>query len=76
MTTKDILDSALALPPAERAEVARELIASLDGVAEQGAEDAWLAEVERRLLEVDSGTARTEDWEAVRSRVAARLRSR
>ena len=50
-----------------------ELIASLDDPADDGVEAAWLAEVERRLQEVDRGTAKCEPWEAVRARIAARL---
>ena len=74
-STKDVLDEALGLPPAERARIAHELITSLDETEEPTAEDAWLAEVARRLEEVDAGTARLEDWDTVRERVAARLRS-
>ncbi len=61
------------LPRGERAELARDLIASLDDPADEDVETAWLAEVEKRLREVDNGTAELEDWEAVRSRIAARL---
>ncbi len=74
-STKDVLNEALGLPPEERARIAHELIASLDEKDEPGAEDAWLAEVERRLQEVDAGSARLDDWDNVRERVAARLRS-
>ena len=49
---KSIIDSALKLPREERARVAREIIASLDGPADQDVDAAWLAEVERRLDEV------------------------
>jgi putative addiction module component (TIGR02574 family) len=73
---KDLLGTALGFPPAERAHLAHELIASLEEVQEPDAEAAWLAEIERRLQEVDAGTAKLEDWDVVRSRIAARLRSR
>jgi putative addiction module component (TIGR02574 family) len=65
------------LPRSERADLARELIASLDEEVEAGGEDveaAWLAEVERRMEATDRGTEKLEPWEVVHDRIAARLR--
>lgn len=46
---------ARALPPEDRARLAEELLASLDpGEAE--VDDAWDAELRRRIAEVDDGT--------------------
>lgn len=70
-----MLAEALQLPPEERADVAKRLIASLDGPADEDVEAAWLAEVERRLQDVDRGTAKVETWDAVRERLARRLRT-
>ncbi len=70
-----MLAQALRLPPEERADVAKSLIASLDDPADEDVEAAWLAEVERRLQDVDRGTAKFEPWEVVRARLAARLRA-
>ena len=70
-----VLAEALQLPPEERADVAKSLIASLDGPADEDVEAAWLAEVERRLQGVDRGTAKVEPWDAVRDRLASRLRT-
>ena len=75
MSRHTVLAQALQLPPEERADVAKLLIASLDDAADEGVEAAWLAEVERRLQDVDRGTAKFEPWEAVRARIAARLRA-
>ncbi|MEP7124762.1 MAG: addiction module protein [Byssovorax sp.] len=75
MSRNAVLAQALQLPPQERADVAKLLIASLDDPAEDGVEVAWLAEVERRLQDVDRGTAKLEPWEVVRTRIAARLRA-
>ena len=75
MSRNAVLAQALQLPPEERADVAKLLIASLDDPAEEGVEAAWLAEVERRLQDVDRGTAKFEPWEVVRGRIAARLRA-
>lgn len=70
-----LLTDALGLPLAERAELAHELIASLDDPADARVGDAWLTEVERRLREVDAGSATLEEWSVVRKRIARRLRS-
>jgi putative addiction module component (TIGR02574 family) len=54
-TQLDILEAqALKLPPSERAHLAERLIASLDEDGE--IEEAWAAEVERRVAEIESGT--------------------
>ena len=45
---------ALKLTTAERAKLAEQLIASLDENDE--AEEAWAAEVERRIAEIETGT--------------------
>ncbi len=65
------------LPRKDRADLVRELIASLDGEVETNGEDveaAWLAEVERRMEAADSGAVEPEPWEVVHDRIAARLR--
>ena len=50
------------LPPHERAEVAAQLIASLDDASNDASDEAvaeaWKAEVTRRMFEVESGTAK------------------
>jgi putative addiction module component (TIGR02574 family) len=46
----------LKLPAGERAALAQVLIASLDEEAE--IEEAWAAEVERRIAEIEAGTAK------------------
>ena len=55
--------------------MAREIIASLDEPADQNVEAAWLAEVERRLDEVERGSAKLVPWDVVRQRVEERLRA-
>jgi hypothetical protein len=54
--------------------LAHDLIVSLDETEDPGAADAWLAELERRAREVESGSASLEDWAVVRARWAARWR--
>jgi putative addiction module component (TIGR02574 family) len=75
-TSRAVLDQALRLSDAERAEIARELIASLDGPPDDHVEQAWAHEVARRLGQIDRGEVVPEDWETVRDRIAAELRSK
>ena len=51
MTKKELHDQAMALPPEERATLAHEIIASLDGPADEGAAEGWVREIERRIRE-------------------------
>jgi putative addiction module component (TIGR02574 family) len=64
---------ALRLPEAERAELAHSLVLSLDGPADKDAESAWDAEIQRRLAEIDAGTAKLIDREELRRRMRARM---
>src|SRR5713226_2241250 len=62
---------ALNLSESERAELAHNLVASLDGPADSDAEKAWDAEIQRRLSEIDSETANLIDREEFRRRMRA-----
>ena len=71
-----LLREALTLPVDERANVAAELLASLDEPATTDAaavETAWALEIERRARRVMAGESVGEPWEDVRARVARRL---
>lgn len=72
-TLKKVRTEALSLPEAERAELAHNLVASLDGSADPDAETAWDAEILRRLAEIDTGTANLLDREEFRRRMRARM---
>jgi putative addiction module component (TIGR02574 family) len=65
----DVLADALRLEPDARAEVAAELLASLDGPAEPDAEAAWDAEIRRRIAAIEAGTIRLEPWSEVKRRI-------
>ena len=65
----DVLADALRLEPDARAEVAAELLASLDGPADSDAEAAWEAEIERRIEAIESGAIRLEPWSEVKRRI-------
>jgi len=73
---QELLREALTLPVNERADVAAELIASLDEPSAQNpaeVEAAWAREIERRARRVMSGESAGEPWDDVRARVARRL---
>ena len=60
------------LAPQERATLMRLLIEALDADREEGVEDAWRVEIERRMAELDSGSVATIPWEEVRARLYRR----
>ncbi len=64
--TDDILNDAMRLSTAERAELAAALLASLDGEPEENVEAAWAAEIERRAERVRSGKAKGRPWPEIR----------
>jgi len=68
-SSDSILDQALKLPVHERAEVAEQLIQSLDTTPEMDVESAWQEEIQRRLTELDKGVAKTLSWEEVKRRL-------
>ena len=68
-----VLADALRLDPEVRAEIAAELLASLDGPEDPGAEAAWEAEVQRRIAAIESGEMKLESWEEVRRRIETEL---
>lgn len=65
---RELLQKALALPDNERAELAGNLISSLDATVDPDVDAAWQAEVMRRLHEVQSGKAGTIPWEEVQQK--------
>ncbi|MEW6269190.1 MAG: addiction module protein [Thermodesulfobacteriota bacterium] len=73
---KKLLNQALELPTRERADLAAELIASLDGPADPDVEAAWAAEIERRATRVLSGESRGIPWDEVRRRAERDLSRR
>ena len=59
----------LALSEAERAELAHDLIQSLDEPRDDGVEDAWDREISRRIGEIDAGQAELVDRAEFRRRI-------
>ena len=67
LMTKDatrLLEDAMRLAPEERAELAEELLASLEE-AEVDVERAWAAEIAKRASEAHASAADEEDWRSV-----------
>lgn len=73
-TLTKLRSEALLLPPAERAELAHQLISSLDESPDSDAAEAWEREILRRLAEVDDGSATTVDRAELSRRIQERLR--
>ncbi len=65
----DILEEALTLPADARAEIASQLISSLDDTEDDDAEAAWSAEIERRIRDIDDGTVELVPWAEARRRI-------
>ena len=70
---ENIRQDALSLPLSERAELARELVASLDGPADLNAGEEWDKEICRRINEIRSDQAVLLDSDEVISRIRTRL---
>jgi putative addiction module component (TIGR02574 family) len=71
-----LLEDALKLALPERAELAAELLASLDGAPDEDAEAAWAAEIERRATRARSGSDPGRPWPEVRDRIRNGLTER
>jgi hypothetical protein len=64
----------LALNGKDRADVLRTLIGHLDDPHDQGIEDLWLDEAERRLGEIEMGAAKTHPAEEAFREIRAQLK--
>jgi len=70
-TTQALESAALLLPPEERARLAERLLASLDIDSE--IEEAWAAEVEKRLADWEAGLVKEYTLDEVREHIRSRL---
>jgi putative addiction module component (TIGR02574 family) len=68
--TESVLTDALRLDAKARAELAAELLASLDGPADPDAATAWDKEIQRRVNALEAGTEKLESWESAKRRIA------
>lgn len=75
-STSKLLENALKLEVAERAELASKLLASLDAETDDDAEAAWAVEIEERAARARSGQDPGETWPEVRNRLKRDLEGR
>lgn len=66
--------AAMGLPEKERAKLASDLVASLDGPVEHDVAEAWDIEICRRINEIESGKAELLDVNEVLARARARIK--
>ena len=68
---RKLLHDAMELPLPERAELAADLLASLDGEPDADVEAAWASEIERRAREAIANPDDDVAWETVRDELPA-----
>ena len=71
-----VLADALRLEPEARAEVAAEILASLEGPADPDADAAWTEEIEKRIAALEAGTMKLESWDEVKRRISGEILGR
>ena len=71
---ESITNAAMTLPERERAKLARDLVASLDGPADISVAEAWDTEICRRINDIAAGKTELIDAEEAVARARARIR--
>lgn len=71
---ESITSAAMTLPERERAKLARDLVASLDGPADMSVAEAWDAEICRRINDIASGKTELLDADEAIAHARARIR--
>jgi putative addiction module component (TIGR02574 family) len=66
---QELYEKASELTPNDRAELAGLLLESIEEPADEGVEEAWAAEIERRMAEYRAGRVKTIPWSEVRARL-------
>ncbi len=66
---ESLYQAALKLPDNERFMLANRLLESVEGERDADYEEAWAAEIARRIEEIDNGTAKMIPWDEVRARL-------
>lgn len=65
----ELLRRAMELPPEARAALAGSLLQSLESPVDADAEAAWATEIERRIAQLDDGSATPVNWEDARRKI-------
>ena len=73
MNTASITNQALALPVQQRAELAAQLLSSLDALSESEIEPLWFQEAAQRATEMDQGLSKRIPADEVRLEANALL---
>jgi putative addiction module component (TIGR02574 family) len=64
---EELYERASELPAADRAELAGLLLESIEDQPEEGVEEAWAAEIERRIADFRAGRVRMIPWSEARA---------
>jgi len=73
-TVTELFRQASELSEEERAALAGLLIESLESERDEGVDEAWAAEIARRVEELESGRVKPVPWETVRAGLLGRRR--
>jgi len=66
---RELYAEASELNPSDRAELAGLLLESIEDPVDESVEDAWAAEIERRMADYRAGRVKTIPWSEVRARL-------
>jgi len=66
---RELYAEASKLNPSDRAELAGLLLESIEDPVDESVEDAWAAEIERRMADYRAGRVKTIPWSEVRARL-------
>jgi len=72
ISLEEVSRKAFNLPPEERAELAHELLLSIDEAIDKEVEAAWDAEIERRVNDIKSGKAKGRAAEDILAEIRAK----
>ena len=72
LANEELIAQALQLPEKDRADLAALLLESLSADFEDCAEETWDAEIQRRLVELDSGHPKAVSWQQARRLIQSR----
>ena len=76
ISTAELIRQALDLDEKDRATLAGLLISSLEAEPDEGLEDAWRAEVARRVSELDAGSVKAISWHELKDKLLKRIDGR
>ena len=71
---EELYEKASELTTDDRAELAGRLLESIEEEPDERVEDAWVAEIERRMADYRAGRVKTIPWAEVRAQLLLRSR--